>query len=208
MPDLLIDPKEVNEVFLSCLYTEREIEDVEGVPEGAVLVEGIQNKFGFHPGRLEENREKVKKWLEALPRKFRRDVGGGWSFLKACDQQNGVQWTGFHERMDQLFCLGIGLGMVESRLPKNMWSTLPGFMPYYVIDVGTTSDDVIEDSEVEEEVVIRTKSAWQKDACLFCSKPAEYEAMFGRAMVRCCGHEECQSKAKEVAKDLETSLQR
>ena len=135
MNELIIDPQEVEKVFSDCLYKKEEMEGVDDVPKDAVIVEGIVSKFGFHPGRLEEKRKKVIEWLKALPHQFRKNDGGGWSFLNACEQENGVQWTGLHQRMEQLFCLGMGLGLVECQLPRKMWVVLPGRMPYYVIDV-------------------------------------------------------------------------
>ncbi|MCK5009904.1 MAG: hypothetical protein KAS98_05420 [Deltaproteobacteria bacterium] len=134
--ELIIDPQEVEEVLRSCLYKEKEIEGADNVPADAVIVEGINSKFGFHPGRLEKQRTKVTEWLKALPHQFRKGVGGdGWSFLNACKQENGVQWAGLHENMEQLFCLGMGLRLVECQTPREMWSSLPGGMPYYVINV-------------------------------------------------------------------------
>jgi len=133
--ELLINAQEVERAFLDCLYKEEELKGVEGAPEGTVIVEGIMNKLGFHPGRLEEKRAKVTEWLKTLPHQFRKNGGGGWSFLNACNQENGVQWTGFHQRMDQLFCLGMGLELVECQMPREMWKILPGGVPYYVINV-------------------------------------------------------------------------
>lgn len=145
MAELIIDPEQINEAFLKVLYTESEIKGyadselgTEGQPKGTVVVEGIMNRFGFHPERLEQKREQVRHWLRALPHQFHADggeEGGGWSFLNACNQENGVQWTGLHLRMEQLFCLGMGLGFVKSLLPRRMWANLPGGMPYYVIDL-------------------------------------------------------------------------
>lgn len=135
--ELLINSHGVVELFLKCLYTAEEVQNLnEGeIPEGAILVEGIQGKFGFHPDRLEAFRGQVTKWLEALPHLFREDVGGGWSFLNACNQENGVQWTGMHSTVDQLFCLGIGLGLVQCQVPRELAAMLPGGMPYYVIKI-------------------------------------------------------------------------
>lgn len=133
--ELLIDAREVEKAFLDCLYKKEELKDDKDVPEGTVIVEGIQNKIGFHPDRLEEKRAKVTEWLKALPHRFRKNSGGGWSFLNACNQENGVQWTGLHQSMDQLFCLGMGLKLVEPLLPRAMWRNFPGGMPYYVINV-------------------------------------------------------------------------
>lgn len=145
MAELIIDPEQVNEAFLEVLYTDAEVKESKGkAPEGTVIVEGIMNRFGFHPGRLEEKRDEVRHWLRALPHQFHADGGddsGGWSFLNACNQENGVQWTGLHIRMEQLFCLGMGLGLVKSQLPRRVWTHLPGGMPYYVIDLDAQTQD-------------------------------------------------------------------
>lgn len=140
MAELIIDPEQVNKAFLEVLYTDSEVKDLgkEETPERAVLVEGIMHKFGFHPERLEQKREQVRCWLRALPHQFHAgggEEGGGWSFLQACNQENGLQWTGLHRRMEQLFCLGMGLGLVRCQLPYEVWRALPGGMPYYVIDL-------------------------------------------------------------------------
>jgi len=133
--ELVIDPCGVEDAFRECLYKPEEIQNLPKgeVPEGAVIVDGIQCRFGFHPERLEQQRDKVTTWLRALPHEFRKNGGGGWSFLNACSQANGVQWTGLHERMEQLFCLATGLKLAECQTPREMWSVLPGEMPYYVV---------------------------------------------------------------------------
>ena len=133
--NVIIDSEALEAAFKDCLFKEGEISEGK-IPEGAILVEGIVNKFGFHPTRLLEKKPEVTKWLNSLPHEFHKTEGDGWSFLNACNQENGTQWTGFHRSMEQLFCLGIGLGFVESQLPKELWSILPGSMPYYVIDLG------------------------------------------------------------------------
>ncbi len=132
---LLIDPREVEATVMDCLYREDELPGGGQVPEGAVIVAGITRTFGFHPERLEGHRLQVGGWLRALPSTFRVNEGGGWSFLAACNQENGVQWTSFHVRMEELFCLGIGLGLVTCLLPRESWGLLPGGMPYYAITV-------------------------------------------------------------------------
>jgi hypothetical protein len=51
-----------------------------------------------------------------------------------CNQEDGTQWTGFHQRMEQLMLLGIGLKLMDYVLPdRKMWKVLPGGMPYIVI---------------------------------------------------------------------------
>lgn len=129
---MTIDPKKVSDIFVSCLYTGEEISKDGDIPPGAISVNGILHKFAFNPQRIEIHRQEVKEFLSQLPVEFHQTSGGGWSFLQACMDRDGNQW-GEHVNMDQLFCLGLGLGMVESLLPREMWKELPGGMPYYVI---------------------------------------------------------------------------
>jgi hypothetical protein len=71
--------------------------------------------------------------LNELPSSFKKDIGGGWSFLQACETKDGVQW-GEHRNMEQLFVLGMALGKVRYCLPRDLWQVLPGGMPYLVIE--------------------------------------------------------------------------
>lgn len=117
----------VEKTFFRCLFEEGESQD------RAIVVEGIVNTYGFHPSRLEENRIVVRDLLAELPEKFFEGSGGGYSFLGACEDKTGRQWTGLHRTMEMLFALGLGLGLVKCLLPREMWSILPGGMPYYVV---------------------------------------------------------------------------
>lgn len=132
MSEPTINPEEVEDALTDCLYKPEEIEDGK-VPEGAVVAEGVVAQYGFHPERLASHKEQVIGWLQLLPRQFREDEGGGWSFLNACNLEDGTQWTDLHQRMEQLFCLGVGLGLVKCQLPREIWKALPGGVPYYVI---------------------------------------------------------------------------
>jgi hypothetical protein len=51
------------------------------------------------------------------------------------------------------------------------------------------------------EATLRPKSEWQKYACLFCTAHARLEAVYGKAMIRCCASEACIEQAKNVALD-------
>lgn len=138
MDEPLIDAERVVEILRDCLFTSEEMPGDTEVPEGAVIVEGIIHPFGFHPGRLEKHSAEIATMLQALPMEFRdkeHGGGGGWSFLNACQDANDVQWTGLHQTMDALFVLGIGLGLAAWLLPRDMWSVLPGGMPYVVVKV-------------------------------------------------------------------------
>jgi hypothetical protein len=130
--DPKIKAEEVESVFMDSLFLDNEI--IEGViPAGAVIVEGILNKFALHPGRLESHRLRVSEFLKALPDPFQAAKGGGWSFLNACDDSSGIQWTGLHQTMDHLFCLGMALNLCKLVFPHDMWEMLPGSMPYYQV---------------------------------------------------------------------------
>lgn len=127
----LIDAEAVVEIVTDCL--------VDGTPgPDAVVVEGIVHTYAFQPEKLAKHKLDVAGMLVRLPMEFRpvhMGGGGGWSFLNACNDANGEQWTGLHLTMEGLFVLGIAMGMVEWLLPKDMWSALPGGMPYVAVKV-------------------------------------------------------------------------
>lgn len=129
-----IDPEAVNSAFLDSLWRDEELVNGEP-PNHDIIVEGILAKYGFNPVRLEAHRAAVAGWLAELPTEFRRTGGGGWSFLNACLDRNGDQWTGLQLRMEQLFAMGIGLKLAAWQLPRDLWGVLPGGMPYAVIDI-------------------------------------------------------------------------
>jgi hypothetical protein len=98
-----------------------------------VKAEGIITDVGFHPGRIEAHQPEIMALLAELPTEFHIECGGGGSFLNACYDKHGNQWTGMHQRMEQLFQLGIGVGAVKCLLPREIWKALPGGMPYYSV---------------------------------------------------------------------------
>lgn len=103
-------------------------------PDGAVEVDGIMMSARFDKATLADNAELIAALLLELPDEFMASKGGGWSFLNACNDRHGELWTGMHSTMDKLFMLGMGIGMVTCQLPREMWSVLPGEMPYYVVN--------------------------------------------------------------------------
>ena len=70
-----------------------------------------------------------------LPSQFRlftEGGAGGWSFLNAHEDKDGVQW-GEHKVIEVLVCLGIAVGHARFLLPRKMWSMAPGGMPYFCV---------------------------------------------------------------------------
>lgn len=119
--------KIVNETFLKCLFENGENTD------NHVIGEGVMTKVGFNPVRLKENKKLIIKMLEELSDDFMVNGGGGMSFLNMSVDKNGNEWTGLHKTMDELVCLGNAIGRLGFVLPKELWSVLPGGMPYIVI---------------------------------------------------------------------------
>ena len=123
-----INAERVNEIFMNCLF-----KDGEDTAKH-IAVQGITSNVGFHPDRIESFKAEISSMLDKLPDVFRANGGGGMSFLEACMDKNGEQWTGMHQRMEQLFQLGIATGKAKCLLPREMWDVLPGGMPYYVVN--------------------------------------------------------------------------
>jgi hypothetical protein len=65
-----------------------------------------------------------------LPKEFK--TGGGASFMNACMTVEGELW-GQHQNIDELLCLGLAINKVKFFIPKEMWSALPGGMPFFVV---------------------------------------------------------------------------
>ena len=119
--------KAVHEIIMDCLFNETEDRSK------AVIVKGIVAGFGFNPVKLEKHREEILDLLDELSDDYKEGGGGGMTFLNACNDKHGNQWTGEHRTMEELFCLGIGIGAVTECMPRDMWEVMPGGMPYYAI---------------------------------------------------------------------------
>jgi len=122
-----LDPSQVEETFTGCLAEDAPDED-------SIIVKGIVFDAKFDRSKLEAKAELIGAMLLELPEQFRASGGGGWSFLQACDDRHGNQWTGLHQTMSMLFLMGEGLGLVTNVLPRDVWKALPGGMPYYRIE--------------------------------------------------------------------------
>lgn len=113
--------QQVEDTFEACLG-----DDVE--------VDAIVGSVRFDKAKLADHAELIAAMLLELPTQFLSTGGGGWSFLNACDDRHGNQWTGLQRTMAHLFALGLGIGMVKTLLPRELWDALPGGMPYYVVE--------------------------------------------------------------------------
>lgn len=123
--------KQLTAVAVEALLHRAQLKHDEVTP-GAVLVDGVVHKFGFHPQRLRDVKPEVDALLRMLPDQFHVGSGGGWSFLNACMDRDGRQW-GEHRDIEALVCLGIGVGSATFVFDREMWSGLPGGMPYFAV---------------------------------------------------------------------------
>ena len=117
----------VREIFMDCLFRENESHD------DYINIEGITMNIGLHPGRVESHKAEIEELLDELNPNFRKDVGGGWSFLKWCTDKEGHQW-GEHRNGEELAILGMAIGKVKYLFPRNIWGALPGSVPYLMIN--------------------------------------------------------------------------
>lgn len=152
-----LTPEHVQSVLKECLFKDEELVDGQA-PEEHLYAEGIVHNFMFHPGRIAQHDDEIAEMLNELPTEFQDEsLGGkgGWSFLNACNRRDpdhpGTpfealdQWTGLHQTMEELMCLGIAAGRVQVQLPRPVWSALPGGVPYFVVTPpqnGDQSDEV------------------------------------------------------------------
>lgn len=128
----MIKASEVRDTLRDCMFDDHGGDALVKIPADAIKVEGIMNTFMFDPKRVAGNREKINDMLDQLPDEFHLGKGGGMSFLQACMDRDGNHW-GEHINMDELFVIGQAIGRVKYLLPREVWSALPGSMPYLVV---------------------------------------------------------------------------
>ena len=118
----------VEDVFFKCLF--KEGEDT----SNAIIVKGVRMNIGFHPERLEESYYTITELLLQCHENFMENSKAkGYTFLAFCEDKNSEQWTSLHEVCDMLITMGIAIGKVEFIMPRDIWETLPGGMPYLQI---------------------------------------------------------------------------
>jgi hypothetical protein len=125
----ILSPDAVFRIWNACFFV-----DAMDRPEDLVRVDGIITSVPFSRTRVGNHAAEIKVLLLELPEQFRRSAGGGWTFLNACTDRRGRFWTGEHTAMEQLVLLGVAAGLVSWTLPRDLWSILPGGMPYLRVE--------------------------------------------------------------------------
>ena len=129
-----LDAIKVREIFLDCMYSEVRVNSStkEELMKEAILVKGIVTNVGFDPEKITMYKSEIIELLDELPDEFKHEVAGGYSFLEACEDKHDNHWGG-HRSMEQLFMLGMACKRVRCLFPRELWSMLPGGVPYYEV---------------------------------------------------------------------------
>lgn len=118
-----LEPASVETLMHSCLSRDR---------KDVIHVLGLVNNFAFSVSAIEAHKAEIKELLDQLPDAFQTTKGGGWSFLNACQDRNGELWTGVHQTVEQLLCLGIAAGQAKWLMREHA-DIMPGGVPYVVV---------------------------------------------------------------------------
>jgi hypothetical protein len=121
---------EVEGIILACLLGHAPVEG-----DSYVIAHSIVRNFCFSKDKIEKYAERIGWLLHQLPQQFLEETeggGGGWSFLNACMTKNGELW-GQQRDVEALLVLGVAAGWASIQLPREIWSILPGGVPYFVV---------------------------------------------------------------------------
>lgn len=113
----------VRSVFDDVLFKETELENGMPIVE-MIAVNGIRSNFGFHKERLLGHKQELIDLIDQLP-----DLDEGVSFLNLCFTKDGNHW-GEHMNMEQLIVMGIGAGILQKLVRREMWMIFPGGLPF------------------------------------------------------------------------------
>jgi hypothetical protein len=123
----MLTRERVETIIKDCLY---------GAPEGpgSVIIEGVVRTFVLDKAKLESHKDEIVTMLRELPETFFRGTGDGYTFLNLCMTKHGQQW-GEQPDCEALCVLAFGIGVGAWVMPRNMWSILPGSVPYVCFDL-------------------------------------------------------------------------
>ena len=129
---MMLDAKEIHEVFMDCFYEDEEIDQAElegGEMTPLLKLEGCMVNVGFDPARVQKNQEKIEAFLNEVPNIFYT----GANFTMLYMDKDGNHW-GEHKNCDELLILGLAIDRFHYLLPREVWKALPGGMPYIKLD--------------------------------------------------------------------------
>jgi hypothetical protein len=125
--------EKVVRIFNDCLFTDEEVAAVkeEQLKELAVVVEGIKVRLGLNKERVEKNKSEIVAIINKMHPNFRE----GWSFLNLVLDKDMKQWASDHRTAEQLLILATAAGICRYTVPRQMWASMPGGLPYIQLDI-------------------------------------------------------------------------
>lgn len=101
---------------------------------GDLTVESGGEPIPLDKAKLESHQTEIARiLLEQDPKFFKHSEAGGYTFLQLPFDGKGNHWCEQPTAL-KLCILGLGLGLVEYLLPREVWSALPGGVPYLAIE--------------------------------------------------------------------------
>ena len=108
------------------IFTDTLAENNKVCEEEAQEVEGVQLHVFFCRQKLKHYADQIKTMLKQMNHKYKE----GWTFLNFVENGLEFQWTSLHLDADMLLCLGLAHNYIEYCAPRELWSHLPGGVPY------------------------------------------------------------------------------
>lgn len=116
----MIDPNRVEALLNECLCD----------AGSGDVIKAVLHDYEVDRSRAQGHRAEIVGMLDQLPDQFMDNGGGGWSFLNLCEDKDGRLWTGLHWTCEKLCVLADALGLLIYPFPREVWSALPGNLPY------------------------------------------------------------------------------
>ena len=105
-----------------------------------VKIAGIDKYDGareFNSLQLEKSRKQIEGLIGQLPVAYRfllRKCGKDFNFLEAAYRRIPYPYWRLVVGMKMVYMLGMGIGRVKEIAPREFWDTLPGGVPYYIVE--------------------------------------------------------------------------
>lgn len=136
----MINYEQVRNIMCDCLFAEMPADDTKciGIPS-------VTRLFALNPSKVELHRSEIFTILRELPLEFWDQKSGGkdgYTFMSLPFDRDGNQW-GEQVNADELMTLGLATGYMRYMFPIEMWTMLPGKVPYLIISEDAADVEII-----------------------------------------------------------------
>lgn len=139
-----LNAQNVEEVFMDCLLDDAlgdkaklvasDVDRSEVAEKlksiGVIVAEGIVTSVGFDEEKINKRKDDIQSMINHLKPDFKE----GYSFIMVAFRSDGGQW-GEQRNAELLYLLGNAAGLARILMPRVMWPTLPGGVPYMQFDI-------------------------------------------------------------------------